>query len=110
MYRGLDRLDSTHINTHTDFVRYSFDPAKQASNIKKHGLDLADARKVIESAMTVTFEDRRVDYGEERFVTLGPLGDTLVVIVTAETEDHIRIISMRKADRHEQAIYRENLG
>jgi uncharacterized protein len=110
MYRSLHRLDNTHINTHTALVRYSFDPAKQASNLKKHGLDLAGARKVIESAMTVTFEDRRVDYGEERFVTLGLLGDTLVAIVTAETEDHIRIISMRKADRHEQAIYRESLG
>jgi uncharacterized protein len=91
-------------------VRYSFYLAKQASNLKKHGLDLADARDVIESGMTVTFEDRRDDYGEERFVTLGPLGDTLVAIVTAETEDHIRIISMRKADRHEQTIYRENLS
>ena len=89
-------------------MRYSFDPAKQASNMKKHGLDLADARKVIDSGQTVTFEDRRFAYGEERFVTLGPLGDTLVVVVTAETEDHIRIISMRKADRHEQSIYREN--
>ncbi|MCI4430457.1 MAG: BrnT family toxin [Burkholderiales bacterium] len=57
----------------------------------------------------VTFEDKRFDYSEERFVTLGPLGDMLVVVVTAETADHIRIISMRKADRHEQAIYRENL-
>jgi uncharacterized DUF497 family protein len=38
------------------------------------------------------------------------LGDVLVAIVTAETEDHIRITSMRKADRHEQGIYRENLG
>ena len=91
-------------------MRYSFDPAKQASNLKKHGFDLADARQVIESAKTVTFEDRRFDYGEELFVTLGPLGDTLVAIVSAETEDHIRIISMRKADRYEQAIYRENLG
>ena len=43
-------------------------------------------------------------------MTLGPLGDTLVAVVTAETEDHIRIISMRRADRHEQAIYRENLS
>ena len=91
-------------------MRYSFDPAKQASNLKKHGFDLADARQVIESGRTVTFEDRRFDYGEERFVTLGPLGDALVAIVSAETEDHIRIISMRKADRHEQALYRENLG
>ncbi len=91
-------------------MRYSFDPAKRASNLTKHNLDLADAGQVIESAETVTFEDRRFDYSEERFVTLGRLGDTLVVIVTAETEDHIRIISMRKADRHEQTIYRENLG
>ena len=80
------------------------------ATLKKHGLDLADAQQVIESGQTVTFEDRRFDYGEERFVTLGPLGDMLVVIVTAETEDHIRIISMRKADRHEQSIYRENLA
>ena len=79
-------------------MRYSFDPAKRTSNLKKHGLDLADTRQAIESGQTVTFEDRRVDYGEERFVTLGPLGDMLVVIVTAETGDHIRIISMRKAD------------
>jgi uncharacterized DUF497 family protein len=90
-------------------VRYSFDPAKRLSNLKKHGFDLADARQVIESARTVTFEDRRFDYGEERYVTLGPYGDALVAIVSAETEDHIRIISMRKADRYEQAIYRENI-
>ena len=29
--------------------------------------------------------------------------------ITAETEDHIRIISMRKTDKHEHGIYRENL-
>lgn len=91
-------------------MRYSFDPGKRASNLKKHALDLASAPQVIGSGQTVTFEDRRFDYGEERFVTLGPLGDVLVAIVTAETEDHIRIVSMRKADRHEQAIYRENLA
>ncbi|MBV8604098.1 MAG: BrnT family toxin [Pelomonas sp.] len=91
-------------------MRYSLDPVKRASSLRKHGLDLVDAQPAIESGRTVTFEDRRFDYGEERFVTLGPLGDTLVVIVTAETEEHIRIISMRKADRHEQAIYRESIA
>jgi len=90
-------------------MQYSFDPAKQASNLKKHGLNLADAMQVIESGQTVTFEDRRFDYGEERFVTLGPLEGSLVVVVTAESDQHIRIISMRKADKHEQAIYRENI-
>ena len=105
-------------------MRYSFDPAKQASKLNKHSLDPADAPKVIESGQTVTFADRRFAYGEERFVTLGPLGDAhwampvgrcplgdaLVAIITAETENHIRIISMRKADRHEQSIYREYLS
>jgi uncharacterized DUF497 family protein len=46
-------------------VRYRFDPAKRANNLKKHGFDIADAHKVIESDMTVTFEDRRFDYSEE---------------------------------------------
>ena len=108
LIRRID-LDITHVYTHTPIMRYSFDPAKQASNLKKHGFDLADAPQVIESGQTVTFEDRRFGYSEERFVTLGPLRDTLVVIVTAEIEDDIRIISMRKADRNEQGIYRENL-
>jgi uncharacterized protein len=89
-------------------VRYTFDPTKRTSNLAKHGLDLADARHVIESGLTVTFEDRRFDYGEQRFVTLGPLGERLVVVVTAESGDEVRVISLRKADRHEQAIYRSH--
>jgi hypothetical protein len=54
-------LDNTHLNTHTLGVQFSFDPDKQARNLKKHGFDLSDARKVIESGKTVTFEDRRFD-------------------------------------------------
>jgi uncharacterized DUF497 family protein len=82
-------LDITHIYTHILAMRYKFDPAKQAINLKKHGLDLADAEQVIATGQTLTFEDRRHNYGEERFVTLGPLGEMLVVIVTAETEKKV---------------------
>ncbi len=89
-------------------MRYSFDPAKRLGNLKKHGFDLADAKDVIESGETVTFEDRRFEYAEERYLTLGPLKGDIVVIVTAESGDLIRVISMRKADRHEQKIYFEN--
>ena len=84
-------------------------PSSEQPTLRSTGYDLADAPKVIASGRTVTFEDRRFGYGEERFVTLGPFGDVLVAIVTAETEDHIRVISMRKAGRHEQGIYREDL-
>ena len=89
-------------------MRFSFDPAKRAANLKKHGLDLADAKQVIESDNAVTIEDNRYDYDEPRFVTLGMLFEQVVVVVTTETEDHIRIISLRKADRHEQKIYFES--
>lgn len=89
-------------------MRYTSDPKKRAANLKKHGYDFRDASQVIESEHTVTFEDRRFAYDEQRFVTLGMLCDIVVVIVTAETNEEIRVISMRKAERDEQEIYYRN--
>lgn len=91
-------------------MQYRYDKAKKAANLKKHGLDFDDAKQVIESVKSLTFEDNRFDYGEQRFITLGLLQGFLVVIVTSETENEIRIISMRKADKNEQAIYQANIG
>ena len=54
---------------------------------------------------TFTYEDDRFDYPEQRFVTLGILGGVLVSIVHTETPRLIRIISLRKATKHEQAIF-----
>jgi uncharacterized DUF497 family protein len=90
-------------------MRYTCDTRKKAANLKKHGYDFDDAPQVIESASTVTFEDRRFAYDEQRFITLGVLRGDVVVIATAETEREIRVISMRKANRHEKEIYYQNL-
>lgn len=90
-------------------MRYTYDPKKRAANLKKHGYDFEDAPRVIESGRTVTFEDRRFDYDEQRFITLGVLRENVVVITTAETDEEIRLISMRKAGRNEQEIYYTNL-
>jgi len=89
-------------------MRYSYDSKKKAANKKNHGLDFDDAQSVIESLKTVTFEDKRDDYGEARYITLGLLREIVVIIVTTETDKTIRIISMRKADKNEQKIYYEN--
>lgn len=64
---------------------------------------------MIEGGQAVTFEDRRFDYGEQRFITLGVLRDVVVVIATAETDEEIRVISMRKAGKNEEDIYYRNL-
>jgi uncharacterized protein len=90
-------------------MRYTYDPKKGALNLKKHGYHFDDAPEVIESEGTVTFEDRRFAYNELRFITLGVLRGDVVVIATAETDEEIRVISMRKAERNEQDIYYSNL-
>ena len=89
-------------------MRYTWDEPKRQKNLNKRGLDFAEAEKVFRGP-TFTFEDDRMDYGELRWVTLGFLGDRVVVVVHTETEDEIRIISMRKAVRNEQILFFRNL-
>jgi uncharacterized protein len=97
-----------HDNVYNDFMRYIWDETKRRANLRKHALDFADARKVF-SGPTFTILDKRFDYGEERFVTIGFLDADAVVIVHTETETEIRIISMRKGTANEQKIIFENI-
>ena len=89
-------------------MKFTWHDEKRQTNLFKHDLDFANAHSVFEG-FTFTFEDTRFDYGEQRFVTVGLLGDKVVVIVHTETADNIRIISMRKANRHERELYFKNL-
>ncbi len=85
-------------------MRFEWDEKKNQINIRKRGFDFADAEIVFEGA-TFTFDDDRFDYGEERFITLGMLAGELVVIAHTERGENVRIISMRKATKHEQGLY-----
>jgi uncharacterized protein len=89
-------------------MKIVWDEAKCRANLRKHGLDFADAEEVF-AGITCTVEDGRFDYGEQRFVTLGMLRDMVIVIAHTETSHDIRIISMRKATRNEQTPYFENI-
>jgi uncharacterized protein len=90
-------------------VLYEWDEAKNRNNFVKHGLSFDDAEKVF-SGSCITFLDRRMDYGEERFITMGMLAGRLVVIAHAARNEGIRIISMRKGNRREQKTYQERFG
>ena len=89
-------------------MEFKWSEAKRAANLKAHGLDFVDAALVFEGT-TYTFEDDRFSYGEQRFVTLGLLAGIPVSIVHTESEDEIRVISFRKATKHEQAIFFHNI-
>ena len=85
-------------------MKFTWNPEKRLANLKKHGLDFADAHRVF-SGQTQSFPDNRFAYGEMRYITVGLLGDMVVVIAHTESDKEIRIISMRKAERHEQELY-----
>ena len=89
-------------------MQFTWSERKRAINIKDHGLDFIDAPRVFEGT-TYTFEDARFSYGEQRFETLGLLAGVPVSIVHTESEDEIRVISFRKATRHEANIYFEQV-
>ena len=89
-------------------MRVVWDDAKQQANLRKHGFDFIDVEQVF-SGITYTIEDKRFEYQEQRFITLGLLGEAVVVITHTETEKELRIISMRKATRNEQTIYFQNI-
>ncbi|MGH7837600.1 MAG: BrnT family toxin [Candidatus Binataceae bacterium] len=83
--------------------------AKNRGNSIQHGLRFEDAEQVF-SGPCVTFVDDRLDYGEERLVTLGLLAGRLVVIAHTPRDEGSRIISMRKGSRREKEIYQKRLG
>ena len=89
-------------------MRFQWDERKRMSNLRNHGLDFRDVPRTFEGP-TYTFEDDRFDYYEQRYVTLGFLGDLTVSIVHTETRTTIRVISFRKATRNETSILFQSL-
>jgi len=81
-----------------------WDEDKAAANLRKHGVDFADAATVLEDEAALTRPDEHPE--EDRWVTLGmdALGRVLVVVYTWR-EENPRLISARKATRTERRQY-----
>jgi len=88
-------------------VRFRPDPAKAASNLRKHRVSFADAEGVLQDPLAVTVEDPDAE-GEQRFISigLGSAGELLVVVWT-ERDDECRVISARRATRKERKQYED---
>jgi uncharacterized DUF497 family protein len=89
---------------------YSWDPRKASENLRKHGVNFADAVLAFEDENALTIEDHEHD--ERRFKTLGmgPYAKVLFVVHAERDRDCIRIISARKADRNEVRQYYQGLS
>ena len=89
-------------------IKFEWDPAKAARNIKKHGISFEDAQSVFYDELAIQFFDEPHSGGEDRFLMLGMSGNAqLLLVCHCEREDGavIRIISARKATKQEQSFY-----
>jgi len=87
---------------------YQWDAAKARANLRKHGIEFADAVGALEEPLAITLDDPHPS--EQRFVNLGQdyLGRIIVVNWTLRGED-VRLISARPATRTERRRYEEGL-
>lgn len=84
----------------------TWDEPKRRLNIKTHGFDFVGSDAIWDH-FTVTREDKRQDYGEERLVCFGLLDAEVVVMVYTERLKGPHVISLRKAEKYEARYYRQ---
>ena len=86
---------------------FEWDDGKNAANREKHGISFEDILPIFELAEVegLILEDRRQDYGEERFVLLCPFMGKVYHVTFTWREDRIRLISARRANPREVQDY-----
>ena len=85
-------------------MKITFDPAKRLGALRERKVDFENAAEVF-AGLTLTVEDTRLDYGEDRFQTVGFLSGRMVMIVWTPRAGARHVISMRKCNDREQARY-----
>lgn len=90
-------------------MKFEWDEYKNRINIRKHSIDFADIYRVFDGPMIIKLDDRDA-YEEVRWKGTGYLINNVVIVVYVEIDgDTIRIISARKALRHEQRQFEQAL-
>lgn len=89
-------------------LRFEWDPAKAAANLRKHGVSFEEAETAFSDEHALLQDDPDHSTDEERFVLIGLSAALRTVVVChcyRERADVIRLISARKATRTERRTY-----
>ncbi len=90
-------------------LRFEWDPAKAAANIRKHRVSFPEAATCFADPRSITVADPEHSRQEDRYVTIGlSFRGRLLVIVHTDRDETIRIISARRALAKERRHYEEN--
>ena len=89
--------------------RFEWDEAKAAANLRKHKVSFEEAATVFGDSLAYTFEDPDHSVGEVRLLTFGVShSGRLLAVIHAERGRAVRIISARRATRHERGTYEQS--
>ncbi len=96
-------------------MKYEWDESKSKANRKKHGISFEEAAEIFDDPFHISILDKRFDYFDERWITIGLTKNGKVTIVghlyylTEEGEEITRVITARKATKKERDQY-ENIA
>ncbi|MBQ7147258.1 MAG: BrnT family toxin [Pseudobutyrivibrio sp.] len=88
-------------------IKLEWDEEKEKINIKKHGISFSTAAFVFNDPNRLEYYDEEHSISEDRYATIGLVGNVLTVIYTIRGETH-RIISARIATKAERSAYYGN--
>jgi uncharacterized DUF497 family protein len=83
---------------------------RSESSISPNTASISTDAAIIFDGPLVTVDDTRENYGEPRYVALGVLAGVVVSLTYTERDDQIRIISIRKALKHETRFFFSQIG
>jgi uncharacterized DUF497 family protein len=86
---------------------FEWDDKRAAENLTRHGVSFEAARLAFDDPFSVSREDRRKTYGEDRYSLLGVVEGRLVHVSYTFRGDLVRIVSARGAEPYEQRLYHE---
>lgn len=86
---------------------FEWDAEKNRENIRKHGVDFEDAKRIFDG-FTLNAVDERFGYDEIREVSIGLVNaNALVVVIHTDRDGACRIISARPALKRERRRYEQ---
>ena len=92
-----------------DDLQFTWDPAKAAGNVRKHGVSFGEASTVFRNPLAKMLPDPTHSDQEQRSLMFGhSKGGRLLMVTFTETDDRVRIISARDASARERREYEEH--
>lgn len=88
-------------------MKFEWNDEKRRQNISKHGMDLIYAALIFEGPTLTKIYDR-LEYGEERLISLGLVNGTAFVVVQTQRRGHIRLSSAWKGGRKDYEKYQKS--